>query len=211
MPGPPARGIFSVKAGGVTLNVDRGVTFTGGNRASPFCPVAKRRRYFAERAPGADLARARGTSAEFTTGTYCLVARIRGWRKQGRAAGNLCGVAPRVSCAGNLREHYANVAAPSTRCINYAPDSARYVGEGQAAPALFFSAAAFSPLLAPTRPRFPFFELGFLQPPASFSSLCAVSPFLSGPPPPQFSSFWSRNVGRGFLCCVCLSRGAAAV
>ena len=211
MPGPPARGIFSAKAGGVTLNVDRGVTFTGENRASPFCPVAKRRRYFAERAPGADLARARGTSAEFTTGTYCLVARIRGWRKQGRAAGNLCGVAPRVSCAGNLREHYANAAAPSTRCINYAPDSARYVGEGQAAPALFFSAAAFSSLLAPARPRFPFFELGFLQPPAAFSSLRAVSPFLSGPPPPQFSSFWPRNVGRGFLYCACLFRGAAAV
>ena len=211
MPGPPARGIFSAKAGGVTLNVDRGVTFTGESRASPFCPVAKRRRYFAERAPGADLARARGTSAEFTTGTYCLVARIRGWRKQGRAAGNLCGVAPRVSCAGNLREHYANVAAPSARCINYAPDSARNVGEGQAAPALFFSAAAFSSLLAPTRPRFPFFELGFLQPPAAFSSLRAVSPFLSGPPPPQFSSFWSCNVGCGFLYCVCLSRGAAAV
>ena len=112
MPGPPARGIFSAKAGGVTLNVDRGVTFTGENRASPFCPVAERRRYFAERAPGADLARARGTSAEFTTGTYCLVARIRGWRKQGRAVGNLRVVAPRVSCAGNLREDYANMAAP---------------------------------------------------------------------------------------------------
>ena len=77
MPGPPAREIFSAKAGGVTLNVVRGVTFTGENRASPFCLVAKMRRYFAERAPGAVLALARGTSAEFSTGAYCLVARIR--------------------------------------------------------------------------------------------------------------------------------------
>ena len=63
---------------------------------------------------------------------------MRGRRMQGRAAGNLREVAPRVSCAGNLRDHCASMAPPSARCINYAPDSARYLGEGKAAPAPSF-------------------------------------------------------------------------
>ena len=133
--------------------------------------------------------------------------------------GNLRVVAPRVSCAGNLREHYANMAAPYAM---YQLCALRDVSTMRRTPRdtlekvrprrpSFFLAAAFSSFLEPTRPRFPFFELGFLQPPAASSSLRAVSPFLSGPPPPQFSSFWPRNVGRGYLCCVCLSWGAAAV
>ena len=89
------------------LNVDRGVTFAGKNRASPFCQVAWRRRYFADRALGADSVLARETAADFTAGTYSLVARIRGWREQGRAAGNR----REVGCAGNLREHYPDAAA----------------------------------------------------------------------------------------------------
>ena len=151
---------------------------------------------------------ARGTVAEFTTGTYRHVARIRGW---GCAAGNLREVAPRVSRAGNLREHYASMAAPSTRCINYAPDSARYVGEGKAAPAPLFGRGLLLFARAHASAVFPFFELGFPLPPAAFFSLPAVFYFLSGSPRLRFSSFWLRNVGRGFLLRVRSPRDVAAV
>ena len=142
--------------------------------------------------------RARGTSAEFTSGAFVLVARIRGWRKQGGAA-------------GNLREHYASRAAPPVRCINYAPDSARSVGEGKAAPAPLLGRGVLLFARAHASVVFPFFVPGFLLPPAAFFSFPAVFCFLSGFPCPRYSSFWLRNVGRGFLLRVRSSRGVAAV
>ena len=188
------------------LNVDRGVTFAGGNRASPFCSVAKRRRYFAERALGADLDLATGTSAEFTTGAPCLGARIRGWRKQGRAAGMLREGAPRVSCAGNLREHYANMAAPC-RMRRTPRDKSEKVWPRRP---LFFGRGLLLSARADAYAVSPFLGAVFFLPPAAFSSFPAVFSFLPGRPRPRFSSFWPRNVGRGFFFRVRSSRGVVA-
>ena len=89
-PGRPAGGVISRRGCAI---VGRCVTFSGKNRASPIGPGTWRRRFSAGRAPGANLVLVRGTSAEFTAGASCLVARIRGCRRQGCAADNLGEVA----------------------------------------------------------------------------------------------------------------------
>ena len=209
---PPAN--FSAKSDGALRTVDRGVTSARGGRASPICPRAKRRRYFAERARGADLVLGGGTGAGCTTVFPCLGARIRGCCKQGCAASNLREVARAHAwpfCAKPTRPPRRRDESTMRRTPR---DTSKEVRARR--PLFFVAVSPTGPRLPPlcSRPRvrsFLFFEHGFSLPPAVFSSLPAIFSFLSAPPRPRFPPFRPRNVGRGFLFCVRSSQGAAAV